>query len=277
MYTLDGLPLDDPGKRWYLHDTTGLRILPGRTASGAVLPGRDGVLPSLGSRFEPGALSIVLSVRRPTHDQMMGGLELLYGVLGQRHRLLPLVHDYGNGQKREAMVEVLSDVTPGRLTQELSRLPVLFRVPSGFWRDLATTDSTLPVTGTAATSALSGLAGSTGPVGDALVRFTGPFTTATVTDPLSGDSLTVNGPIAAGEFVVVDTANWVARKHTSASWSLTAGSNWITNVVSNRGQGPMLTLNPDFSTGIGRVQLIVSGVSPGAAAVATVRAKRSFL
>jgi hypothetical protein len=276
MYTLDGLPLNDPTGRWYLHDTTGLRILPARMASGASIPGMDGVMPSLRSTFEPGALSVVISVRRPTHDQMMGGLELLFGVLGQRHRLLPLRHDYGNGQIREAMVEVLSDVTPDRLTQELSRLPVMFRVPSAFWRDTATVDAGAGINLTSATTTLAQLAGSTGPIPDALIQVRGAFTQATLTDPVSGDSITISGGGTGTEYVVIDTANWTARKQTSNTWSTTGGTNWINNVVSNRGSGPMMSLNPDFSTGAGRVQLTTIGTGT-ASAQATVRAKRSFL
>jgi hypothetical protein len=76
--------------------------------------------------------------------------------------------------------------------------------------------------------------------------------------------------------VVIDTANWIARKQTSNTWSTTGGTNWINNVTSNRGSGPMMTLNPDFSTGAGRVRLTVVGTGT-ASALLTVRAKRSFL
>lgn len=276
MYTLDGLPLNDATNRWYLNDNTSLRIMPGRMASGASIPGMDGVLPSLRSTFDPGAVAISLTVRSASHGVMMAGLELLYGVLGQRHKLMPLVHDYGNGQVREAMVEVISDISPERLTQELSRLPVVLRVPGAFWRDQATVDATAALGNSPATGVLTNLAGTTGPITDSLIQIRGAFTSATLTDPVSGDSITIGGGATGTEYVVLDTGNWIARKHTSNSWSTTAGSNWITNVTSNRGSGPMMSLNPDFSTGAGRVQLTTTGAGTSGALV-TVRAKRSFL
>lgn len=132
MYSLDGLPLDDPQGRWYLHDRTGLRIMPARTVTGASLPGRDGVLASLGSAFTPGFLPLTVSVNRSTHAELMESVEFLNGVFGQRHKLMSLVHDYGDGQKREAMVEIVSQVEPEKLTLELVRLDVQCRAPSVF-------------------------------------------------------------------------------------------------------------------------------------------------
>lgn len=146
-----------------------------------------------------------------------------------------------------------------------------------FWRDLAAVDATANITASTATTTLGPLAGTTGAINDALLRFKGGFSTATVTDPVSGDQITVNAALAGTEYLVVDTANWTARKHTTDSWSTTAGVNAVTSVVSNRGSGPMLALNPDFTTGAGRVRAQVKGVNVTGSPTVEVRAKRSFL
>lgn len=277
FYTLDGFPLNDPGKRWITEKDTGLRIIPARTAHGASLPGWDGVLPSLGSNFEPGMVGISIAVLGNDYGSMLSSVELLTGVLGQRHKLLPLRHHVGGDQDRVALVEVLASATPRLIAHRNAIIEVQCSVPGAFWRSVSNTDSTATIANTASTQTLVELAGSTGPISDALLQFEGGFSTATIMCPVSGDSLTINAPLADGEYVVVDTANWVARKHATDSWSLTAGTNWITNVVSNRGSGPMLTLNPDFTTGEARVRATTRGTNSTLNPVVTVRAKRSFI
>ncbi len=277
VYTLDGVALDDPAGRWYLNAKTGLRIVPGRASRGLSLPGRDGTTPSLGSSFTAGAVPIRLTVRRPTHGDVMGALEFLHGLLSQRHRLLPLVHDYGNGQTRTAMVEVLGVSDHEMLMPKFVRLDVVCEVPGVFWRDPATADAVVPVTASSATTTLTALAGTTGGINDALIQIKGALSSVTITDPVSGDRVTYNAALTATQYAVIDTANWVGRRHTSASWSTTTGTNVITSVVSNRGAGPILTLNPDFTTGAGRLRITVAGTNPATSPTVTVRAKRSFL
>ncbi|MCO1338093.1 hypothetical protein BJH93_04165 [Kocuria polaris] len=246
--------------------------------TGAVIPGRDGRMASLGSAFEPGMVSLTLSVLQSTHAAMMQGVEQLYGLLAQRHRLLSLVHDYGDGQQRVAMVEILSSSDPEKLLDDFCRVDVQCSVPGAFWRDLATADSTIPVPDGASTEQASGLDGSTAPVADALLRFRGEFSQVTVTDVVSGDAITVARNVAESEYLVVDLAAWTARLHTTDSWSTTAGSNVINSVESNRGRGPMLSLNPDFETGAGRVRIHIEGIiNTATAPTVEVRAKRAFI
>lgn len=275
MYALDGMPLDDPGRRWVLNSKTGLRIVPGRAQTGVQLPGRDGVQPSLGSRFDPGALLISLTLRGKTHAEVMSNLEIMHGVLGQRRKLLPLTHTYGNGQVREALVEVLSATDHEMPFTEFVRLAVQCSVPGSFWRDLATTDTRLPVAASATAAEVTGLAGSTAPVQDALLRIKGGWATVSVEDVVTGDKVTVTTPAAASEYVIIDTAAWTARKVTTDTWS--GGTNVITSVVSNRGSGPMLGMEPDFATGAGRIRIRATGTNITGTPEVVVRAKRAFL
>ncbi|WP_146008919.1 hypothetical protein [Zhihengliuella halotolerans] len=199
-------------------------------------------------------------------------------MLARRHELLSLVHDYGNGQQREAMVEILSSTQPEIIARENAIVAVQCSVPGVFWRDLAASDSTVPVTASTSTEVLSGLAESTAPVVDSLIRFRGEFSQATITDVVSGDSITVYRNVSSTEYLVVDVAAWAARLHATDSWSTTTGTDVINSVESNRGRGPMLSLNPDFETGAGRVRVQVEGIINAATApTVEVRAKRSFI
>lgn len=274
-YSLDGLPLDDVAGRWFLEKGTGVRVVPARAASGAQLPGRDGSLPSLGSMFEPGKVSLSLYVGGADHSEMMLAWEVLAGVISQRHRLLPLVHDYGGGVQRVAMVEVLASSEPSLITGKDALVKVVCSVPGVFWRGPASADSSVPVAAGQVTHVLPGLAGSNAPISDALLRVKGSLAGAVLTDPVSGDRLTITAALAAGEYLVIDCAAWTARKVTSDTW--TGGTDLLGSVSSNRGVGPMFTLNPDFTTGVGRVRLSVKGTNPASSPTVTVRAKSSFL
>ncbi len=271
--SLDGLPLRDPQGRWFWDRETGLRIRPSFLTGAATLPGRDGTLASK-STFTAGAMLLSLIACGDTPAEMDENTSLLLGLLSQRHKLMPLVHDFG-GRIREAKAEVNGSVEPRRMDARTAQLLIPLSFPSVFWRDLATVDAPALVTGTTASTTLTALAGTTGTINDALIRFKGGFTTATITDPVSGDSITINQALTSTEYLIVDCATWTARKVTTDTW--VGGTNVITNVVSNRGSGPMLTLNPDFTTGAGRVRLTVKGNSPTTSPTVTVRARRSFL
>ena len=277
FYTLGGIPLTDPNGRWVLEGGTGLRIIPSRPSSGATLPGRDGVLPSFGSRFDPGGVGLRIAVLGADYPSMLRSVELLAGVIGQRYSLLPLVHDYGDGERREALIEVTASSKPEVVAFRNAIIEVQCSVPGAFWRDPSLSNSSVLLPASPAVVEVDALSGSTGTINDAILRFEGGFSEATVEDAVSGDSISVHGPVAAGEYVVVDTARWIARRHTTDSWSTSAGSNWITKVESNRGSGPMLALNPDFALGRGRIRIRAAGSGITGSPKVIIRAKRSFL
>lgn len=274
-YTLDAIALDDPDMRWLLDKETGIRIRGSFRDSGAQLPGRDGDLAGLSPDIEAGTLPITLDILGTSHAQMMRSIAFWQGVFSQRGRLLPLIHELGDGTSIIAMVQAKGSIEPQQITDSECRLPALFTVPGVFWRSLATSDSTANITATQVTTVLVGLAGSSGSINDALIRVKGALSGLVVTDPVSGDSLTVTTALAAGEYLVIDCANWTAKKVTSDTW--TGGTDVSQYVVSNRGSGSMFTLNPDFITGVGRIRLTAKGTNPASSPVVTVQAKSSYL
>lgn len=276
MFTLDGVELDDPSGRWWLNDRSRLRVRPPRLDNAASIPGREGAMPSLGTTFAPGTALLSLTLSQDDHADMMEGLELLYGLFSQRRRLLPLVHDYGNGQKRVAMVEVLSEVTPDWFLLGTTYVDVTLRVPDVFWRSESEVTATTPaVTASAATHTLSLLDG-TAPIVDSLIRVKGAFSTLTLSDPVTGDQIKVNTPLTATQYIIIDTAKWTAHRVTTDTWDTSGGTDVSLLVESNRGRGAMLTLEPDQLISGGRYRLTVQATAPASTPVVAVRAKKSY-
>jgi hypothetical protein len=275
-YTLDGIPMQDAGGRWWLDVNTGVRAMPAARIGAYSAPGQDGERTNLNSTLEQGKLGLSFVVKGADHAAMMANYELLTGILSQRGRLLPLVHDYGNGQTRVAMIQLSATSDPDMINASTLRFKVIASIPDGVWRDAAlAADFSAPLTTTTTTQTVTPLAGTTGPIDDALIRIKGAISTATVTDPVTGDQISFNAALLATEYVIIDCANWTARKVTSNTW--TGGTNVDSSFSSTRGSGPALALYPEYSTGAARVQIKVVSTNPATSPTCEVRAKRSFI
>lgn len=271
MITLDGLPLTDTDK-WWLVLGTQLRMMPTRVSGGGEIPSRDGVLPSYGSPYSPGTGVLSFALKGSTRAEVEVNAEILFGILGQRRKLLSL-KDMITG--REAMIQVMDGTQPEASSPNLWRMTVPFQIPGGFWRDITSSDSALAITTSSTAVALADLGGSTGPINDALIRVQGGFSSVYVEDVVTGDRVTINAAVVATEYVVIDAAAWTARKVASDTW--TGGTSIISAVASNRGSGPMVGFEPDFATGAGRIRARAVGTGITGSPKAVIRAKRSFL
>lgn len=277
-YILDGHPLDDTLGRWGLRKGTGIRILPARTASNLVLPGQHGYTPDPNPTFEGGSTSLRILVKGRTYEQMRLNHELLMGIIGQP-RLLTLVDQYGSvpgANDRHAEIQVLASVEPELLVHRAAELQVVCSVPGTFWRGATAVDATTPTATTATvTHTLTALDGGTAPITDALIRVKGGFATLTITDANGGGSITINEPCTDTQYIIIDPKNWTARKVTTNTWS--GGTNVDSEVVSDRGMGSMLTLQPQFSTDKGSYRLAISATNPSGTPLVTARARKAYL
>lgn len=77
---------------------------------------------------------------------------------------------------------------------------------------------------------VAALSGSTGPVGDATIRITGPATSVTLTDPMSGTGLSWAGSLTAGQYLFLTGRPLTARKSTSPDAWAAGGSSELANV-----------------------------------------------
>lgn len=277
-YILDGIPLDDATGRFWLDNQTGVRILPARRAASTTLPGRDGLTTQLNPNFEGGSVLLSIVVRGTTHKTFMDNLELLYGVLGQRGRLLPLEHDI-DGTSRYIDVQIISSAEPEMLSHRAARVKVIASAPRPFWRSGLEYDSLLNITASTVTGTLTTHDGTTATIDDAIIRVKGGLSGATLTDPTTGDFIKINAALSATEYAIITVSDWTVRKVISNTWNrFSAGSvDWAANVESSRGSGPMLTLSPDFATGAARLRLSVIGTGTLTSPTVEVRAKRSYL
>lgn len=275
MYTIDGLPPIDPTNGYKLQLGAGVRGMPGRQASMVEIPGMDGVLPDHGAPFMPGSISLRYRIRASTHAQFMAIVEKMNGVFGQRRKLLTVEHDYGNGTKRVNYATVTEMIAPEIENFTYCFYSVTLQFPSPFWRSVSTVDSQAVVatTGTI-TTALTGYLG-TAPITDALIRVKGAFSTLTLTDPITGDSLVVTQALTATEYIIIDTAAWTAKKVVTDTWS--GGTDVSGLVNSNRGQGPMFIMEPDTLLTGGRYRLTITSTNPASSPSVQVRGKLSYL
>lgn len=278
-YKLDGVNLTDAAGRFWLDMKTGVRVFPGVRRSGMVLPGRDGVESGLSPTFEPSQVALSLIVTGASNTAFMANLEFLYGLLGQRNRLLPLEHEVdAAAADRHADVQIKTVSEPEVINTRTARITVVMECPGVFWRAQTSVDSSVTMTASTVTAALTNHAGTTGTITDAIIRVKGAISGATITDPVSGHSITLTGALTATEYVIITCDDWSVRKVISDTWNrFSAGSSDYTAFTTTRGQGPMLTLSPDFSTGAARVQITTVATSPTSSPTVEVRAKRSFI
>ena len=112
---------------------------------------------------------------------------------------------------------------------------IMFAVPGVFFRDGNTTPWTALV-GSGLTATIPHLSDSTGPIPDAIIRFTGPITNPSITDTNSGTSLSWTGTVAAGEYLFLDASRLTARKAGADAW-LSGGT--LVGSVDYGGDGPL--------------------------------------
>ncbi|WP_433235547.1 hypothetical protein ACQPYK_25530 [Streptosporangium sp. CA-135522] len=286
-YVLDGVPLDHPSGCWRLKKGTKRRPLPGARSVSVAVPGRAGDLPIMGLDHEATSFGLALTVYSRTPDGHNGGfeqleanMEALGALLGVRHRLITCKWVAGSiirvaGVTIEAVSE--PEVNVGAA---LARLTAVVKVPGVYWRDEA--DSTWTGTLPGAEQIVTPLAGSTGPIVDALLRVTGPAVNPSVTDVATGGTVAYAGTVPAGQHLLIDCGRLQAATVTTDTWDLSTGSD-VTGKVNATGPGSAfrwLHLTPAMALGDphSRAVLVSAAASSTTGASALkIRARRSYL
>lgn len=164
---------------------------------------------------------------------------------------------------RQATVEVVDKMDWTRnlgMYPLLGQVAVAFTNPSAFWAESTVSSQTIAGT-TGTTATLTAFTGSTAPISDVTLTW-GPCSNPSL---IYGSAFVqYNGVIAAGQQLVINTANWSVGPGTGTAWSPD-----IRNVAF--GPGPTwLELVPSVTTG----QITHTG---GGSASCTVAAARRFL
>ncbi|MFI6485147.1 hypothetical protein ACIBH1_45065 [Nonomuraea sp. NPDC050663] len=286
-YILDGVELDHPSGCWKLAPGTRRRPLPGVRSVELTLPGRAGEVPIMGLDHETTqfALEFKITSRTPSggdggFEQLEANLEALSALLGVRHRLMTLEYVAGT-LTRVAQVTVTATSEPDLKIGALrARLTAVVRVPGVYWRDEI--ESTWTGSANTADQPVTTLAGSTAPVTDALIRYTGPAVTPTLVDVATGDTISRASGLLASERLIIDCAAMRASKVTTDTWDINAGTD-VTGSIIATGPGSAfrwLNLTPAMAVGDPHsraVLLTTSATSTTGASKVEVRARRAYL
>jgi len=273
MYVLDGFPLYDPRNGWGMITGTLPGVMAGRADNGVGYPGRDGVSPSLGSRFGAASVPISMKIQGRDREQTVKRLERLYRLLGTRHRLMELRHrlDYGrdpNGPSRIADVEMLGEPSITWLADTYAQATFVLSIPAGSWRSESPATAAVPFDRESVI-----FPEATATMQNVIVRITGPVDNPRVFDTATGKVIGLEGRVT--DTVVLNAAKWEGRRHSSPSWDLDSGAAVPgPQILSNSGSGAAFVLTPDPVAG--GVQLAAFGENVGPGAMLEVRSHLAY-
>ena len=233
MYTIDGVPLSDPGHRWRLHRETQRRTPVAFRSVDVNVPGMDGNIPIYGEQIEATALALELNVYG-LPEQIEERAQFLRALLGRTTG--PLMVGKRGGLTAEAKPVSISDPV---MTDRYARLAVTLSIPSGVWRGPVET-WTHPAPGSSA--AVATPIRSARPITDALILIEGPATSPIIEDAATGATVQYTGAVAAGQKLLIDCAEWRANLSAGTTWT-TGGSN-ATADLTNTGPMSDVTLLP---------------------------------
>lgn len=274
-YLVNGVSLDDPAGRWNV-----LRASVFRNALAADVP----VISIAGGYGEQApyypkvnmtaaTLPITLMVSGANYGEVRANHQLLLLLLRNCTVLGQVTDDVAFEQPAYFMTASEPETWfPGL------RFVAMFRLPEVDWRQAA--DDWVSVAPSASTMNwdVTTLAGSTGPIRDAIYLFTGPCQDPTVTDASTGFWFKAQATLAGGEKMRVDSRNHSAVRGASATLANAVGTD-ATATLRFGGQRPseFLHLNPLLNGGADNttVQIAFSCTGYSAATRLSIRARKA--
>jgi hypothetical protein len=228
-------------------DISSLLRVPDRRGDNVAVPGRHGVIRTLGKRFDANEIVLPMWLVGAQADGSIpdGSTEQLE-FFKRRDELLRLFYadvveleftrDGNTVTTRVEVADVL-DFTR-RHAEPLAQVNVALTLLDAFWRDVDPVQQTITgATGTVAS--LTAFAGATAPMSDLQITFTGPVNNPKL---IHGNrTLQYNGVISTGRELLLDVANWDVDDG--------AGMGWTPNVLQVYGSEPgvWLELDPTLS------------------------------
>ncbi len=165
----------------------------------------------------------------------------------------------------------LTSAAPGDLWPSSQEWTLEFAVPGAWFRSASAT-STSALASPLTSWTVAHLAGSTAPVGDALVRFTGPVTNPSVACLTSGTGLSWAGTVAAGSYLYLDAGKLTART-SAVNWHWTTGGTLASHLLDYPAAG-RLQLWPDATRS---VKVAVGGESLTSASAVAIQCGGCYL
>lgn len=238
MYTIDGVPLSDPRRRWSVHRETQRRTPVAFRSVDVNVPGVDGNIPIYGEQVEATALALEVNVYG-SPAQIEDRVNFLRSLLGCTSG--PLRVERRGGLVADAKPASIADPV---MVEHYARISVTLSIPAGVWRGPVETWAH-PDADDGSSAPVGALDGMSRPITDSFILITGPATTPTVKDSATGSTVKFSGQVPAGQKLLIDTAGWRAVLGASASWGST-GTNATSKVISTgpRSDTTMFPLTP---------------------------------
>lgn len=242
------------------------------------LPGRHGTTPGAGAVvFDDGKLALTWELTADTFDAVEAERLGLMAMLGAPGDLIVTRRVGAVDQTAAHRLVSISDTDADSGTSMVTVTAVL-SAPGVFWRGVEATSDPIAATAGTIAAEVPILAGCTAPVGDAVVRTTGPATGVTVRDLATGTGLSWVGTLALGAYVFMDAASLRAWTTTDPDAWAPSGTD-VTSGLDYPTDGP-LQLWP-VMTGTDptdrRVSVALGGSGRGATTAVTFRARPAYL
>lgn len=156
------------------------------------------------------------------------------------------------------------------------RIVAIFAIPGVFLRGPVWTSSDIAAMWDLSAAELTGLSTSTAPIGDAIMRITGPCTNPYVSDPSTGTGLSCIGTVVAGQYLFMSARPLSARLSSSSADWLSGGTD-VSAALTYPGAG-RLQLWPVVQTATTRkVQISMTGSGRTSATKLAVRGQAAYL
>ena len=230
------------------------------------IPGRHGVISGQRPTFDAPTLPLVVEHRYKSADLIEAAVNRLVRLLAQPALTLSRVITTPGGVETvtSAPADLVAVDWGDFRAWSSGTATIMLSIPGVFLRGPVTA-STAANLGTSTTLTLANLAGSTAPIGDAIIRIKGGLTNPSVTDANSGSGISWSGTLATTDYLYLDARTLTARRSTSAT-AWTSGGTDVTSTLSYPVGGP-LQLWPDVN---GAVTVQVTGSAPSASPIPTI-------
>lgn len=284
--TVDGVRLDTLA--WNIEKIT--RQVAGRREANAVVPGRDGVIPSLNDDLEPATFGLDMFVMGTDangavpgagrRDTLRNNLDELIHLFGKRHALLEVTDTVAVGVVRRTFAKVTDTISPDvNLSGSSGRFTVAMELPYAVWEDSALGDWVGALNSSAAQEVTT-LQGATERILDAILLVQGPATNPRITDTVTGAYVQLNATLTAADFWRVNVGTWATRTGTTLALGSndTTGTDQQANTVYGgmANQAAFLPLSVNRDNGLRRVKVTMSGTGFGASTRVSIRARRKY-
>jgi hypothetical protein len=287
-YTVDGVRLDTLA--WNITKIN--RSTAARRSGNQLLPGVDGLVPSLNDNLEPLTLGLEMFVMGTDadgavpvagkRDTMRANLDELTHLFGKRHALLDVQEKVSATDTRRMWAKVQDAIAPDvNLVGSSGLFTVGLFIPYGVAEDVATADWT----GTAGaasgtTQEVTTLRGASERTTDTIVLVKGPVTNPRVTDPNTGAYVQLNQALSSTQFWRFNVATWATRYGTGLGLGSadTTGTDGTSTTVfgGTRNQAAFLPIVPIRSGGLRISQLALSGTAFTGATQLSARTRRKY-